>query len=210
MHMLVSRWHFVKKVLCIDNSMSPWNGGSIRHFPHGDSQRGVVAPLPVRFLWTSAVNLARLWRAFVEKDFTHLADVCQTVLFFTDVLVTSLCPVILENSYIPAQWSVVTYKLLVHTYVVVQANQSPTTTYSNNTTWVLCTFFFVSSVFVVLNISIDVLVSIMLVLVLSEAASSHIIIIDLNIWNNCGARTQLLITFLDSESKKKLPIWIST
>ena len=114
MHMLVSRWHFVKKVLCIDNSMSPWNGGSIRHFPHGDSQRGVVAPLPVRFLWTSAVNLARLWRAFVEKDFTHLADVCQTVLFFTDVLVTSLCPVILENSYIPAQWSVVTYKLLVH------------------------------------------------------------------------------------------------
>lgn len=69
--------------------------------------------------------------------------------------------------------------------------------------------FFVSSVFVVLNISIDVLVSIMLVLVLSEAASSHIIIIDLNIWNNCGARTQLLITFLDSESKKKV-IQIST
>ena len=65
-------------------------------------------------------------------------------------------------------------------------------------------FFFVSSVFVVLNISIDVLLSIMLVLVLSEAAPSHIIIIKLNICNNSRVRTQLLITFLDSESKKKL------
>ena len=64
--------------------------------------------------------------------------------------------------------------------------------------------FFVSSVFVVLNISIDVLLSIMLVLVLSEAASSHIIIIKLNICNNSRVRTQLLITFIDSESKKKL------
>ena len=148
MHMLVgiSLTFRQKSFVYWQLNVSPWNGGSIRHFPHGDSQRGVVAPLPVRFLWTSAVNLARLWRAFVKKDFTHLAEVCQTVLFFTDVLLTSLCPVILENSYIPAQWCVVTYKPLVHTYVVVQANQSPTTTYSNNTTWVQCTFFCIKCV----------------------------------------------------------------
>ena len=67
-------------------------------------------------------------------------------------------------------------------------------------------FFFVSSVFVVLNISIDVLLSIMLVLssfVRSSFVTHHYYQAE-HMYNNSRVRTQLLITFLDSESKKKL------